>query len=153
MNPKCEILQEISGSIAGYDKSYKVKILDGHLKNCILTFQGFVSGCGVCIVGSLTNYSLIKIKECQDLVIRKEMIDELKEVISTFGNPGTYTGAGAILATLGSTYYTNYHDFYLELGFRQIDEYKNLAHPFNEHTQRLYSMHIPKKEKKKELPF
>ena len=102
-----------------------------------LILVGMLTGCGLAQLKGLAGVS----KGC-----------DKKEVLEVFEQVKTYTrkmGVGAIIATLGESFYLNKlhntdlegdenrHNLMIELGFEQISEYHNYIHG-SQYKQRLY---------------
>lgn len=103
------------GSWHGHFKFYK---------NIYLNIFGTVTGCGLAQIHGISditsnNFNAIK-KEFEDYII-----PEMKK-----------TGVGAIIATLGESYYAK-ETLLIDLGFERMNEYHNYRHG-SDYMQRIY---------------
>src|SRR6187399_389811 len=88
------------------------------------TVCGMNTGCGLAQIHGVVNLCLLNPIEAREI---------LKKIADDYRNDG----AGAILATLGDSYYARYEQKLLNLGFKFLREYNNYRHGLGA-TQRLY---------------
>lgn len=87
-----------------------------------ITVCGMITGCGIAQMYGVSDAS------------EEELLKELPKIKSDF----KADGAGAIIATLGKTYY-NHEEKLLNVGFELMKEYPNYRHGLNgSYTQRCY---------------
>lgn len=105
----------------------------------ILLIKGMITGCGIMqiynVSGVLGGHSY-----------NEEVKKQIKDTLNSYKKERSFCyKVGTFIATLGSMYYERLHDKMLDLGFKQIAEYKNWAHGGNS-TQRLYIYNVDENE-------
>jgi hypothetical protein len=106
---------------------------EGPLKGKKLYFQETVSGCGLAVIGNITSFSEKNFKP----------LGEFLQEFTSFNDSNSGKGGkqGMLLATLGQTYFEQYHGLLLSIGFKVLAEYENLQHSVG-YKQRLYGLEI-----------
>lgn len=98
------------------------------------------TGCGINYIKGISN---LHIKNCDELLEALKIIADDILLNEKYKYPSKILRpCGTFICTLGNNYQKNYEPYLLRIGFKEIADYQNKAHPRTNDTQKLYILHL-----------